>query len=120
MLLHQCPIVCGLFCIWDFLEYHLTPYDVDTFGASSITTFPINTISMVNYTPSDTDFKLVTLVVIPRYYRGDYRGLPIVLEVDFASHIQYPLRFPHEALVTCIEKGCYMEVIVVSSHSFIH
>jgi hypothetical protein len=49
--------------------------------------------------PPDVDCELVTLVVIPRYLKGDYGGLPAVPDADVASHFQYPWRVPRVHMV---------------------
>jgi hypothetical protein len=47
--------------------------------------------SLLSTTPTNGDYKLVSLVVVPRFFRGDYGGFLVVPGVDVASHFLVPL-----------------------------
>jgi hypothetical protein len=76
--------------------------------------------SLLSTTPTNGDYELVSLVVVPRNIRGDCGGFPMVPGEDIISHFLVPLEGASRGIGTCTRKGWLVEVRVTSSHSFFH
>lgn len=93
---------------------HLSSVLLKNFG---LVILPICSVQTVNCTPQEADYELVNLVAFLGIYRGDCGGIPMVPRSDIVSHFQYSWRVTPRSK-GYIEKGCYMEVRVTTSHIF--